>query len=95
MVRIPTKKMDKHTVIIAQSGAGKSFFLGRLVEEIMIKSKARCLILDPNGDFRKIYKIDEELWCGNQPLVKKYNIKTGKGKLTLETKDKFAEKWDR
>ncbi|MDW0261832.1 MAG: ATP-binding protein [Nitrososphaeraceae archaeon] len=93
MVRIPTKKMDKHTVIIAQSGSGKSFFLGRLVEEIMIKSKARCLILDPNGDFRKIYKIDEELWQPNQPLVKKYDIKTGKGKLTLETKDKFAEKW--
>ena len=94
MVRIPTKKMDKHTVIIAQSGSGKSFFLGRLVEEIMIKSKARCLILDPNGDFRKINKIDEELWRPNQPLVKKYDIKTGKGKLTLETKDKFAEKWD-
>ncbi|MDW0321877.1 MAG: ATP-binding protein [Nitrososphaeraceae archaeon] len=93
MVRIPTKKMDKHTVIIAQSGSGKSFFLGRLVEEIMIKSKARCLILDPNGDFREIYKIDEELWQPNQPLVKKYDIKTGKGKLTLETKDKFAEKW--
>jgi hypothetical protein len=93
MVRIPTKKMDKHTVIIAQSGSGKSFFLGRLVEEIMIKSKARCLILDPNGDFRKINKIDEELWRPNQLLAKKYDIKTGKGKLTLETKDKFAEKW--
>jgi len=93
MVRIPTKKMDKHTVIIAQSGSGKSFFLGRLVEEIMIKSKARCLILDPNGDFRKINKIDEQLWRPNQPLAKIYDIKTGKGKLTLETKDKFAEKW--
>jgi hypothetical protein len=95
MVRIPTKKMDKHTVIIAQSGSGKSFFLGRLVEEIMIKSKARCLILDTNGDFRKINKIDEELWSPNQPLAKKYDMKTGKGKLTLETRDKFAEKWDR
>jgi hypothetical protein len=93
MVRIPTKKMDKHTVIIAQSGSGKSFFLGRLVEEIMIKSKAKCLILDTNGDFRNINKIDEQLWNPNQSLLKKYDIKTGKGKLTLETKDKFAEKW--
>ncbi len=93
MVRIPTKKMDTHTVIIAQSGSGKSFFLGRLIEEIMIKSKARCLILDPNGDFRKIYKIDEELWIPNQPIAEKYDIKTGRGKLTLETKEDFAEKW--
>jgi hypothetical protein len=94
MVRIPTKNMDKHTVIIAQSGSGKSFFLGRLVEEIMIKSKARCVILDTNGDFRSINKIDEELWSTNQPLVKKYDIKSGKGKLTLESRDKFAEKWN-
>ncbi|MDW0216593.1 MAG: DUF87 domain-containing protein [Nitrososphaeraceae archaeon] len=34
MVRIPTKKkIDKHTVVIAQSGSGKSFLLGRLIEE--------------------------------------------------------------
>ena len=79
MVRILTKKMDTHTVIIAQSGSGKSFFLGRLIEEIMIKSKARCLILDPNGDFRKIYKIDEELWIPNQLIAEKYDIKTGRG----------------
>ena len=93
MVRIPTKKMDKHTVIIAQSGSGKSFFLGRLIEEIMIKSKARCLILDPNGDFRRINEIDEELWRSDQVLTQKYDIKTGMGKLTLETKDEFAKKW--
>ena len=45
MARIPTEDMDTHTVIIAQSGSGKSFFLGRLVEEIMLKSRSRCLIL--------------------------------------------------
>lgn len=93
MVRIPTKKMDKHTVIIAQSGSGKSFFLGRLIEEIMIKSKARCLILDPNGDFRGINVIDQELWGSSQALRQKYDIKTGMGKLTLEAKDEFAKNW--
>jgi hypothetical protein len=93
MVRIPTKKMDKHTVIIAQSGSGKSYFLGRLIEEIMIKSKSRCLILDPNGDFRKISEIDYDLWNNNQPLSEKYDIKTGIGKLTLENKEDFAKTW--
>jgi hypothetical protein len=93
MVRIPTEMMDKHTVIIAQSGSGKSFFLGRLIEEIMIKSKARCLILDPNGDFRRINEIDEELWNSNQVLTQKYDPKTGIGKLTLETRNEFVKKW--
>jgi DNA helicase HerA-like ATPase len=93
MVCIPTKKMDKHTVIIAQSGSGKSYFLGRLIEEIMIKSKSRCLILDPNGDFRKICEIDYDLWNNNQPLSEKYDKKTGIGKLTLENKDDFEKTW--
>ena len=93
MVRIPTKKMDKHTVIIAQSGSGKSYFLGRLIEEIIIKSKSRCLILDPNGDFRKISEIDDDLWNNNQPLSEKYDIKTGIGKLTLESEEDFAKTW--
>src|ERR1700685_4253018 len=44
----------RHTVIIAQSGSGKSFFLGRLIEEILLKTQCRVLILDPNSDFRKI-----------------------------------------
>jgi uncharacterized protein DUF87 len=95
MVRIPTKKMDKHTVIIAQSGSGKSFFLGRLIEEVMIKSKARCLILDPNGDFRKINEIDRNLWSSNQAVRQKYDIKTCMGKLTLESEDEFARNWKR
>ncbi|MDW0329150.1 MAG: DUF87 domain-containing protein [Nitrososphaeraceae archaeon] len=77
MVRIPTKKIDKYTEIIAQSGSGRSLFLGRLIEEIKIKSKTRCLNLDPNGDFRKINEINEEAWISNQVLIQKYDIKTG------------------
>ena len=48
----------------------------------MIKSKARCLILDPNGDFRKINKIDTSLWSNNSnKTLKNYDSKSGKGKF--------------
>ena len=59
----------------------------------MIKSKSRCLNLDPNGDFRKINEINEETWNSNQVLIQKYDIKTGWGE-SRETKDKFAKKWE-
>ena len=52
-----------HTVIVAQSGSGKSSFLGRLIEEILLRTKARCLIFDPNADFRAVHEVaGEELW---------------------------------
>ena len=64
----------------------------------MIKSKLRCLILDPNGDFRKINKIRLTLWnpvSGKQPLIEKYDIKKGTEKLTLEKRINLQKNGDR
>lgn len=47
----------------------------------MIKSIARCLILDPNGDFRKLHKIDLELW-NEQGIPNNTYEKNRGGKLT-------------
>ena len=53
-------QINRHLGIFAQSGSGKSYAVGRLVEELLIKVKAlkdqrkrhgRIIILDPNGDF--------------------------------------------
>lgn len=63
LVRVPADAIASHTAIIAQSGSGKSFFLGRLIEEIVLRTNSRCVILDPNADFRRIREIeDEDLW---------------------------------
>jgi hypothetical protein len=42
-----------HTAIFAQTGAGKSFLLGRYLEEVLLKTRAKVLVLDPNSDFLK------------------------------------------
>src|ERR1700757_4339674 len=57
LVRVPASALAAHTVIIAPSGSGKSFFLGRLIEEILTNTRARCVILDPNGDFRQVHHV--------------------------------------
>jgi hypothetical protein len=40
-----------HTAFFAQTGAGKSFLLGRYLEELTLKTRARVIVLDPNSDF--------------------------------------------
>jgi len=42
-----------HTAVFAQTGAGKSFLVGRYLEEILLKTRAKVVILDPNSDFLK------------------------------------------
>jgi hypothetical protein len=81
-----------HTVIIAQSGSGKSFFLGRLIEEILVKTSSRILVLDPNSDFRKIGQIKSaEYWTSPEH---RYNRATREGFLADEpTREIFESRW--
>jgi hypothetical protein len=62
-VHLNPKGLQAHTAIIAQSGSGKSFTLGRLLEEIASKTQARVLILDPNSDFAKFSEVRQEAWA--------------------------------
>jgi hypothetical protein len=90
VIAVPAESMASHTVVIAKSGSGKSFFLGRIIEELMIHTKARCLILDSNADFRKVYEVeDAKLWTSA-----KYDLMKGTGKLPTETSRKaFSSLW--
>jgi hypothetical protein len=90
LVRISAEATAAHTAIIAQSGSGKSFFLGRFVEELILHTKAKCLIFDPNADFRRVHEIEsEKLW--KKPS---YDLHTRGGKLPHESnQDEFRGAW--
>ena len=91
LVRVPSRLMGTHSVIIAQSGGGKSFFIGRLIEEILLETYGRCLIIDPNGDFRRVYEVaPEDLW-----LKAAYDSKNKSGRLPHESsREKFSVRWN-
>jgi hypothetical protein len=42
---------NRHTAVLAQSGAGKSYSVGVLLEELIQNTKLRLVIVDPNGDY--------------------------------------------
>lgn len=90
LVEVPANTIGAHTAIIAQSGSGKSYFLGRLIEEVMLRTRARCVILDPNSDFRRIYEIENpSLW-----KAATYKLKERRGKLPHEISwEEFVSNW--
>jgi len=92
LVRVASSTMASHTVIVAQSGSGKSYFLGRLIEELMLRTMARVLIFDPNADFRRVIEVvDDSLWNQSEPY---YDAITQRGRLTGESSRKdFASGW--
>lgn len=92
LVEVPADSLGCHMAIIAQSGYGKSFFLGRLIEELLLSTKARCIILDPNADFRRITEVvEDKRW--ESP---KYDRKKATGSLPSESKrDDFEGPWSK
>ena len=88
LLKVSADLMDSHTVIVAQSGSGKSFFLGRLIEELLIRTKCRCLIFDPNGDFSRMDQINENVW-----QERNYDLRSGNALLSHDTKNDFLSSW--
>jgi DNA helicase HerA-like ATPase len=74
--------------IVAQSGSGKSFFLGRLIEEILLQTKARVVVVDPNS-FRSIaLSVSKEKW-----KKASYDIVHCSGFLPSEASN-FKRRWN-
>jgi hypothetical protein len=92
LYRIRGEDAGYHTAIIAQSGSGKSFFLGRFVEELLLETKARCIVFDPNADFRRVNEIvNENMWKDAR-----YDHRTARGFLPHEkSAAQFQQNWSK
>lgn len=62
LLRVSADRMDNHTIIVAQSGSGKSFSPGRLIQELLMRTLYRSLIFDPNGDFSRMDQLNQDVW---------------------------------
>jgi uncharacterized protein len=47
---LEAKGFNRHTFLCGQSGSGKTYSLGRLLEELVLRTRLPLFVLDPNGD---------------------------------------------
>src|SRR5215212_8678869 len=58
-VRVPLKAegFDRHTFLCGQSGSGKTFALGVILERLLLETELKIVILDPNSDFVRMDRV--------------------------------------
>jgi DNA helicase HerA-like ATPase len=58
-VRVPLKAggFDRHTFLCGQSGSGKTFALGVILERLLLETELKIVILDPNSDFVRLDQV--------------------------------------
>jgi hypothetical protein len=45
---------DRHTFLCGQSGSGKTYSLGLVLEQLLLETDLRIVVLDPNSDFVRL-----------------------------------------
>ena len=54
---LKAKGFDRHTFLCGQSGSGKTFALGVILERLLLETDLKIVILDPNSDFARLDRI--------------------------------------
>ncbi len=52
--RLDARGFDRHTFLCGQSGSGKTYALGVVLERMLMATSLRIVILDPNSDFVRL-----------------------------------------
>jgi DNA helicase HerA-like ATPase len=52
---------DRHTFLCGQSGSGKSYALGLVLEQLLLETDLRIVILDPNSDCARLGELREDV----------------------------------
>ena len=50
---------DRHTFLVGQSGSGKTYSLGVVLERLLLETSLRIVVLDPNSDFARLGTVRE------------------------------------
>ncbi len=52
---------DRHTFLCGQSGSGKTYALGTILERLLVETSLRIVILDPNSDFVRLSELRDDV----------------------------------
>ena len=78
---------DRHTFFCGQSGSGKTYSLGVVLEQLLLETSLRIVILDPNSDFARLDQVrpgvEEETAQRWRALADGIHIRSGAGDSRL------------
>ena len=63
--RIDAAGFDRHTFLCGQSGSGKTYSLGVVLEQLLLNTDLRVVVIDPNSDFVRL----REARAGADPVL--------------------------
>lgn len=57
---LSSSRLNRHTFWCGQSGSGKTYALGVLLEQVLLHTRLPLIVLDPNSDFTRLHDVRED-----------------------------------
>ena len=67
----------RHTFLCGQSGSGKTYSLGVLLEQLLMQTSLRVVVLDPNSDYVRLGELSTE---ADDESVERYRAAAGRSR---------------
>ena len=80
---------EKHLAVLGTTGSGKSWTLGRIVQEL-VRTGKKTILLDATGEFENITANVTNLYMGENPRPEKNQVKVGLPYTQLFDSDLYA-----
>ena len=86
---------DRHTFLCGQSGSGKSYALGLLLEQLLLETDLRIVIIDPNSDFARFRELRDDaepsLAARWEPLARAIAVRSADAAGAARLRLRFGE----
>jgi DNA helicase HerA-like ATPase len=69
------ERFNRHTFWCGQSGSGKTYALGVVLEQLLIHTKLPMIILDPNADFVRLGELNEDVDPESAEVLRQQSIR--------------------
>ncbi|HEU5265202.1 MAG TPA: ATP-binding protein [Jatrophihabitans sp.] len=65
VARLRPAGFNRHTFLCGQSGSGKTYALGLILEQLFLDTELRVIIVDPNGDYVRLGEVRNDAAAGD------------------------------
>ena len=62
---------DRHTFLCGQSGSGKTYALGTVLERLLLETSLRLVVLDPNSDYARLAETRPDTDAGGRGALRR------------------------
>ncbi|KQR49158.1 ATPase [Microbacterium sp. Leaf161] len=90
---LDARRFNRHTFWCGQSGSGKTYALGVVLEQLLLRTELPLLILDPNADFVRIDEVRESVSSHLSERLGKVDVRVFRSGASATSDDRLHARW--